>query len=663
MTSIASTRATFATACLGAAFLSLLTVRVSAQTNYYNPNGTEYSVAGSQLGDQMYPAVALSATGGFLVWQDNITDGDGWGISARRLNSTLSGTLSTFRVNQAGAGDQEHPCVAMLKNGGAVFAWQGGLAGSQHIYSCFVTASNLFVTTNDVLVNTYTNNFQVNPAVATLANSNVVVVWGSFDQVSSNSYQDVYGQILSPTGQKIGGEFLVNEFTSFNQRTPAVAATANGGFVVAWVSEQERIIPPSLGTNDVNGGVTYSANQIVTPSVDIYARQFTSTGTPVTDEFRVNTANNVTANPSVAAATDGTFMVAWGEKDGQVQANGWDIYARSFDTNGTGGASIRVNTHLDGDQYTPHVSSLGVDYLVIWTSLGQDGSFQGVYGQFMRTGGTLTGGEFRANTTTVGRQMQPAVASDGGTQFLVTWTSFTGDPYSFDLFAQRYANAAAVLQDMPQPYVYAPFVVSNNVYQPRLVVTWAPLLGIPVANYEVFVDGSSSPTALVTNNQWTMTAANGLTVNSTHSFQVDYVTTDGRRPQHLSPAASGTTWQGYSWGGIPFEWMTEYYGSDISQWPSANSKLGGTTMTVMQVFTSGGNPMDPSTWLKQQLTKTAQGMFLNWCTQPGATYQVQVTSDFTTWSNVGPARFAAGTADSMYVGGSPTAYYRVALLR
>ncbi len=92
-----------------------------------------------------------------------------------------------------------------------------------------------------MVVSTFTNNFQINPAVAVLNNSNVVVVWGSFDQAGSNSLQDVYGQILSPTGQTIGSEFLINQFTAYNQRTPAVAALKNGGFVVAWVSEQERI--------------------------------------------------------------------------------------------------------------------------------------------------------------------------------------------------------------------------------------------------------------------------------------------------------------------------------------------------------------------------------------------------------------------------------------
>ena len=161
-------------------------------------------------------------------------------MSAQRLDGTLSGSGSTFRVNVQGTNDQENPRVALLKNGGAVFVWQGGQEGFQHIYARFLTPTNTFLTTTDVVVSTFTNNFQINPAVAVLNNSNVVVVWASFDQAGSNSLQDVYGQILSPTGQKIGTNFLINQFTTYNQRTPAVAALKNGGFVVAWVSEQER---------------------------------------------------------------------------------------------------------------------------------------------------------------------------------------------------------------------------------------------------------------------------------------------------------------------------------------------------------------------------------------------------------------------------------------
>lgn len=654
--------------CLAWVLALALPAAVSGQTNYYATNGTEYAIVGSLPGDQVWANVAVNATGGFVVWQDNATDGSGWGVSARRLDSTLSGTLSSFRVNVQGTNDQEHPCVAMLKNNGAAFVWQGGVEGFQHIYARFLTPTNTFLTATDLVVSTPANNFQVNPAVAVLNNSNVVVVCGSFDQAGSNSLQDVYGQILSPAGQKIGTNFLINQFTPYNQRTPAVAALADGGFVVVWVSEQQRTTFNLSGMDNINGS---SPAVIGSGSVDIYGRFYGSTGVPQGGEFIVDTNTiNPCANPSVAAAADGSFMVAWGGRDMVNTTNGWDIYTRTFSSAGIGGATTLVNNHLPGNQYAPHLSAIGGDYLAVWTSLGQDGSREGVYGQFVHEDGSLVGGEFRVNTTSAGQQTQPAVAADGSDQFLVVWTGYTFGPNSFDLSAERFLNASALLLPLDAVYVYAPFTLSNNVYQPQLQVSWPPLLGIPVSNCEVYVDGAASPTGLTTSNVWTMTAANGLTTNSTHSFQVDYVTTDGRRSP-LSPSASGTTWSGLNWGGIPYEWMAQFFGGYYNGayhtgfWPSPNSPVATGGPTLLQVFVTGGNPFDSSTWLHTVLTSTSQGMFLSWNTQPGFTYQVQVTTNFTSWTVVpdGAARFAAGTSDSMSVGSDGVGYYRVVLLR
>src|SRR5271154_6497599 len=125
-----------------------------AQTNYYTTNGTEYAIIGLLSGDQVLPDVAVSTNGGFVVWQDDITDGNGWGISAEQVNGTLSGTLSTFRVNQLDTGNQENARVALLKNHGATFVWQGGPIGAQHVYAAFVNSSNIFLNTNDVMINT-----------------------------------------------------------------------------------------------------------------------------------------------------------------------------------------------------------------------------------------------------------------------------------------------------------------------------------------------------------------------------------------------------------------------------------------------------------------------------------------------------------------------------
>src|SRR5581483_8134093 len=55
----------------------------SQPASSFAPQAGEFSVAGALPGDQVHPSVAINASGGYVVWQDNTTDGDGWGISAQ----------------------------------------------------------------------------------------------------------------------------------------------------------------------------------------------------------------------------------------------------------------------------------------------------------------------------------------------------------------------------------------------------------------------------------------------------------------------------------------------------------------------------------------------------------------------------------------------------
>ena len=55
-----------------------------AQNPVFSPLAGEYSVSGPLPGDQSLSSVAFGAAGGYVVWQDNVTDGDGLGISAQR---------------------------------------------------------------------------------------------------------------------------------------------------------------------------------------------------------------------------------------------------------------------------------------------------------------------------------------------------------------------------------------------------------------------------------------------------------------------------------------------------------------------------------------------------------------------------------------------------
>lgn len=606
--------------------LTALVGAAQGQGNYAAEGG-EFNITGQLLGEQVYPSLSISPSGGYLVWQDNITDGDAAGISALKLDGSLAGTLSTFRVNEIGAGLQERPVVSGLKNGGAAFVWVGGNIGFQHVFGRFMGPGGWV--TGDVLINTATNQFQSEASVATLTNGNVVVTWSSSSQVSPTSLRDVYFQILTPTGQKFGAETLVNQTTAYNQRTAALAALSDGRFVVVWVSEQQRF----------------------ENSVDLYGRFFTATGQPASSEFLINSSTNVCANPSVAAAPDGGFVVAWMERDLQNNVNGWEIFARPVSSAAQLGAARLINAWQTGDQLAPKIASINGDYLVSWTSMAQDGSRDGAYGRFLNADGSLHGDEFRMNTTTVGNQMHPTVASDGAARFLAVWTSFVGGDASYDLFAQRYVNLSQPLAAPSAPFVT---VLSSS----SLSVSWPAVSGLPVSNYEVYADGSLTASATVADTYWNAT---GLAASSTHSYKLAYVLSDGRRSP-LSASNSGTTYGSGLYFGIPFEWMAQYNWGQ--SWPSVSLDSDGDGMSNYKEFLAGTDPTDPNSVLKVRLQATPQGLFLNWNSQPGLMYQVWSSSSAAgPWNKVGAPRFAAGTVDSMYVGGNGAGFYQIERLR
>src|SRR5258705_7965881 len=208
------------------------------------PLGSEYSISGQMPGDQLFPRIAFKAPGGYAVWHDNRTDTNGLGIRAQKLNNNLSPTLASFRVNQTVTGNQQHPDVTMLNNnGGAAIVWEGGSKGRSHIWLRILSTNGTFTTTNDLRVNVYTNGLQTSPVITTLNNGNLVVAWSSLFQ--DGSYQGVYARILNASGTAVTAPFQVNQYTSFNQRNPAIASLANGGGVVWWGS-------PDRGVN--NGG-------------------------------------------------------------------------------------------------------------------------------------------------------------------------------------------------------------------------------------------------------------------------------------------------------------------------------------------------------------------------------------------------------------------------
>jgi hypothetical protein len=164
---------------------------------------------------------------------------------------------------------------------------------------------------------------------------------------------------------------------------------------------------------------------------------------PWGSEFRVNTyTGGAQRAPVVASDETGNMVVVW-HSDGQDGSMD-GIYAKRYHASGaTNGAEFRVNVYTTLRQLNASVaSSASGDFVIVWSSEGQDGSGFGVFGRRYNELGQAVGAEFQVNTYTTGNQSQAAVGADRNGNFMVVWDG-PGDQDDFGIYARRY-NAAGV---------------------------------------------------------------------------------------------------------------------------------------------------------------------------------------------------------------------------
>lgn len=248
---------------------------------------------------------------------------------------------------------------------------------------------------------------QSTPEVTGLSNGGWVVTWQGEDANVSDgdSKFDIYQQAYSANGQKVGGEIVVNTFTTYDQFDSSVSALANGWWVVTW----------SSNGNPDDG--------------DIYAKIYKSDGSAWSNDISVNSHTaDKQYNPEVTTLKNGDFIVTW-ESEKQ-DGSGFGIYQQRFDADGDkDGGEKRVNKTVAKDQDTVDVTALSTGgYVVTWQSeKGGDKSGYGIYGQVYNANGGKVGTEFLVNKHTNSEQTDVSVAGLNKGRFVVTWESYDVD--------------------------------------------------------------------------------------------------------------------------------------------------------------------------------------------------------------------------------------------
>lgn len=170
-------------------------------------------------------------------------------------------------------------------------------------------------------------------------------------------------------------------------------------------------------------------------------------GNPLGPEFRVNTYLPGTQRGQDVSVAPGNFVVVWTSPEPGVPVSN-AVLGQRFDSGGAPlGPEFLVSAYTTnpgaiGQRNLPRVASdPSGSFIVVWESVGFDGSGLAVVGQRYASSGAPMAAPFVANSYTLGNQYAPDVGFDGSGNFVVVWQhSVTG---TLRVTGQRFASSGA----------------------------------------------------------------------------------------------------------------------------------------------------------------------------------------------------------------------------
>ena len=267
------------------------------------------------------PTVAMDEHGHFLVaWSDRDgLDGDGMGVFARAFDVNGAAFGPNFVATNTTVQSQWEPFAAPRPGGGFILGWTGNDDGK-----CFLRQFDCDGTPlgDEFRANVLDNNAQTDPEPAVTRDGTTFVAWIDFGGYGgAGTGTNIFARLFDAQGVPLEPvEFVVNTNTlPGEQREPKTAADGLGHFVAVWEDRQQ----------DPSG-------------IDILARRYDESGTPLGPEFQANTAEAGDQTfPAVACDWVGNFTICW--------QDGADVRAQRYDASGAKlGGEFLVHTPAPG---------------------------------------------------------------------------------------------------------------------------------------------------------------------------------------------------------------------------------------------------------------------------------------------------------------------------
>jgi Ca2+-binding RTX toxin-like protein len=385
----------------------------------------DFRVNPVQEHEQDHPRTVQLEDGRFLImWR---TGWGGW-ISGQIFERDGTRVGAEFRISEWSVHPMGDIAVAPLPGGGFAVSWSGRSVdesnNSDLILQIFDAAGDrqgaaIVVTHGGVST-------QHSPALALLASGNFVLTWNHLTTTGTQiTGVDVKAQIFTPTGARVGSEFVVNIATLDSQQSSTVTALAEGGFVVAW-HDNSRSNP--------YGDTGFTAAQV-----------FTDTGARVGSEFRVNTvAHNDQRGATIAALSNGGFVVTWTDTStGSTFQGGFPAKFQLFTAAGAKiGGEVIIDTSGTSTSDSVRVAELaGGGFIVSWVDEVWSGGLllsSQDFGQVYDEAGQPVGGRLTLSAATP-YHWDPSVESLADGSFVLSYQkSESGGSFERDVHARLF---------------------------------------------------------------------------------------------------------------------------------------------------------------------------------------------------------------------------------
>jgi len=436
---------------------------------YSMPVTGEKMVNVKTAGNQTLPFVeSLSTEQAVIAWR-----GGSGSVWARKYDSKGEAVTDSEEVVQNSDADleQKSPAAARQGDTGYVVVWDTNTLASEQDIRARRFLVNGEDPEDEFTVNQTTAGGQQNPAVDTAPDGSFVVVWQGWDNL--NGGDDIYYRLYGEDGVAASGEVLVNsEHVTDNQQTPAVAVDPNddmaGDFIVGWISkkkegghlkdvvakcfdskgvakeagppldEDEFIVNSEVDNNqdsvavgalhqDLTRYVVVWASYDGDDSYGIYGRRLDSNCLPQgQNQFDVATSKPGTMpHPAVAAAADGSFIVAWIAPDG----SGNGVFAQKFTANVMAdGEAFRLNRVVAGMQSYPTMAYLtDGTFIAGWKTVGEDEEGTAVKFRRFAADKTPLGLDYLGNVFYASDQDSPVVTPLADGEYVIVWRSNNQD--------------------------------------------------------------------------------------------------------------------------------------------------------------------------------------------------------------------------------------------